>query len=548
MVQILILLILLLVLIIVVSSEIQSSQSSSSSNSLQTQTFPPSPDIVIIGAGTAGCVVARRLSQQFPHKTIVLLERGGDHSNNPVVYNPKNGPIAAYQEPFSQVLTTNFPNVNISLASMFGGGSSHNFSLAVKGSPNFYNSEWEKALGLTYLELQPYFTKIDEMMAISQLPVLIDLKSKILPVLSLGLTQLIKSITIFLNLGPLRASDSFSNVVVKSVSRTKTVPIVNNYNESITNCTSKIPQIFVDSTTGIRQNTFNTYLPDNYLKTAKNLTIIPNANVTHVGSNFVTWKQSNSKEVKITQSNKIILAAGAVYTPFLLLKSGLSHVGQDLQNHYGCQMICSIEGVDKFSSGPVSFVNYLPNSRNRDWQLTVSGSVDNRLLEHQHVPPKSNTFTFLLWRLNCRSRGTVTASGSIPTVNLNMFTDGDLSDPNSDMSCILEGLRWTYTVVKEIRKDYPTIKVLYPPESVLIQNDSNVLTRHVLTGVSVTDHYCATCPLGTFVNPTDFSLINNPTISIVDASVFPHISDGNTTYPVLVMAEVAADRILESLK
>ena len=503
----------------------------------QTPEPPTTADIVIVGAGTAGCVVARRLSERFPTKRIVILERGDNYTGNPVVYNPKNGPVAAYQAPFSQVLTTNFPNVNLSLASMFGGGSSHNFSLAVYGSPIFYNGAWRQALNLSYDELQPYFRRI--LMKISPLPVSVDVKSRILPILSRGPETWIKSASIFRDLGPLRAKDPFSNIILNSIAATKSVPIVEDYNARQADCTSKIPQVFIDPVTGIRQETFNTYLPESYLRQSK-IVIVSHATVTRLTPGEVSWAGPDGRERTI-KTRRIILAAGAIYTPFLLLKSGLTNnVGQQMENHYGTTIVCSVEGVEKFSSGPLAFVGY---QSPREWQLVSTGDVNPRLVPNP--PSGRTTFSFLLWRLNCRSLGTISAAGNTPTVNLNLFTDGDLSDPNSDLSSILAGLQWTYTVIQQIRILYPSIQVLYPPESALIENRPDVLVGYIKNGVSVTDHYCHTCPLGPIVNPTDFSLISHPSISIVDASVFPAISDGNTTFPVLVMAEIAGERVAQ---
>ena len=505
--------------------------------------IPTEADIVIVGGGTAGFVVARRLSERFPHKKILVLERGENNTNNPIIYNPKNGPYAAYHAPFSQVLTTNFPNVQISLASTYGGGSSHNYSLAVKGSPDFYNNKWGPVLGLSYDQLQPYFAKVDSMMQITPLPTSIDVKSKILPVLTQGPGTAIKAASIFLNKGALRAGDAFSDVVVQSIASTKNIPIVDNYNGHFEVCVSKTPQVFISGSTGIRQETFNTYLPADYRAKAKNLVIVPNATVTRVESDGVIWKNKNGQEVKM-KAKKIIMAAGAIYTPFLLLKSGYSKVGQDLINHYGTTIVCSVEGVDEFSSASLAFVPYLSES-SRDWQLVITGGVDDRLVGGQQTT--GTRFSMLLWLLNPRSRGSITSEGPIPTVNLNMFTDGGLDDPESDLSSTLSGLRWMYTVVQEIRKAYPSITILYPPEEAMIQDNSDVLMGYVKNGVSVTDHYSVSCPLGTAVDPTTFNLIENPKISVVDASTFPNISNGNTTYPVLIMAEIATARIAQNL-
>ena len=45
-------------------------------------------DYIIIGGGTAGCVLASRLSDRQPSLEILVIEAGGDITNNPHVYKP----------------------------------------------------------------------------------------------------------------------------------------------------------------------------------------------------------------------------------------------------------------------------------------------------------------------------------------------------------------------------------------------------------------------------------------------------------------------------
>lgn len=95
-----------------------------------------------------------------------------------------------------------------------------------------------------------------------------------------------------------------------------------------------------------------------------------------------------------------------------------------------------------------------------------------------------------------------------------------------------------FQVADELQKVYPEIRVIYPP----VRSGPN-LSNYIQQGLSLTDNYSQTCRLGTVVDPTDFSLYRASNIHVVDASVFPEISDGNAYYPTMVMAEIAVDRI-----
>ena len=50
-------------------------------------------DYIIVGGGTAGCVVASRLHQGDPSKSILLIERGPDERKHPLITNPMAAPL-----------------------------------------------------------------------------------------------------------------------------------------------------------------------------------------------------------------------------------------------------------------------------------------------------------------------------------------------------------------------------------------------------------------------------------------------------------------------
>lgn len=541
----LLLFILLLFFIIVLWIVLTSKQSST----FQDISFA---DIVIIGAGTAGCILANRLHSKHPTKKILILERGQDRHDDPIVYNIKNGAIAAFQEPYSEVLPSDFPEVGISLAKLYGGASSHNYALVVHGSPEFYNG----LVGLSYDQYVEYFKRIEAYqgksqepitrghngkLQVSQLPIKINFGSKILPLLTQSPNTIYKTINTGLHTGPLRASPSFSDALSEIIARTKSVPIVEDYNTSIISCVSSTPQLFVNSLTGLRSSTDVTYLPPN----DATLLTINGATVNRINDKQVEWTDQQGK-FQITSTDKIILCAGAIYTPRILQKSGFSNVGNNLITHYGTTMIFAVIPNEdenfEFSSGPLAFVpRYSRNTR--DWQIITGGQtlLNKDLLRKVQVDPddpKVKYISFLLWNLKPRTRGSVGES-----IKLRLFEDGGLDDPNSDLSSIVDGARWMYQIVQELNKIYPSVKLVYPPPHILESNNNQILSEYVITGVTVTDHYSATCALGSIVDPINFLLKGTHNIHVVDASVLPKISDGNTEFPVVVMAELASDRI-----
>ena len=546
-------------------------------------------DIIIIGLGTAGSIIARRLHDALPNYKIIVLEKGKNRRNDPVVYNSANAVEAAYNNNYSTLLNSDNPDVQITVGSMYGGSSSHNFGLCVHGSSSFYIQNWLKYLNMTEYKFASYINKIESYMGktentnmrgstgflkVSQMPEKINVASRILPLLNKtffeGFNLLYKSANVYFNAGPLRASDNFCKNVNNAIKKLKIVPIVEDYNIFNTS-TCSTQQLFIDGVSGLRSSLDVAYLPNDYIfidhlgkaKTGNgNLQIVPNARVNKFSTNYVEWKDENNT-TKITNLNangKIILAAGAIFTPYLLFNSGLgASITNNLTTHYGSTMIMSVlsnQNEDfNFSSGPVAFIPNIPGSNSRDLQLICGGeALLNKNLLHkvgvnfEEKPVGMKYIIFLFWNLKPKTRGNINNDLSEPYIELNLFEDGTLDDSNSDISVAVNGMKFMYQLSQEIKKNYPTLNVVYPPENIFKQDNNNELKNYVKQGVSMTDHYSCTCPIGSVLTPIDFIIYNHPNIHVVDASSFPNIPDGNTEFPTCLMAEIASDRIISSLK
>ena len=508
-------------------------------------------DIVIIGCGTAGCILANRLSLKYPSKRIVALERGQDRRNDRNIYNPANALIAAFTEPYSEVLETDTEGVIASIGKMTGGAASHNFGLVVTGSEEFYNNgSWEMlnpdSSKPMYESLQPTFKAINNLMHITPLPISINIAERILPFAALVMTKgaevIRQGIDVFQNSGPLRANCFISNEILAAVTMTKNVPIVSNYNEAGVSI-SESPNIFLDNVMGVRSSVNREYLPT--ASFISNLTIVENAEVSSFNEDIVMLSDGR----KIKAKEKIILSAGGIYSPFLLRKSGYSvivngeeQIGANLKNHYGCTLIMAVKDsrAADFSSGPVAFVPEATGT-NRDWQIVVSGSTLTNLdfLQDQGVDTDELQeegfmfMTFLLWLMNPVASGFIDASGNKPGINLKLFENND------DNESLTEGLRWLGEVSSILSGQFQEAEVLFPPQEVLDRDNDAELLEYVKIGVSSTDHYSVTCRVGTVLDK-NFKLKGSNKIHVVDTSSFPSIPDGNTQYPVMIIAELAA--------
>ena len=454
---------------------------------------------------------------------------------------------------------------------MFGGGSSHNFGLTVRGSKLFYDGNWSEYLGRSYEELVQYFKKIENykgksqninvrgtggQLIVSQVPTKINFINQGLGVLYKSITSgpgiIAKSFDVYRTTKNLRASENFSNNLANIISNLKKVPIVEDYNTGISACVTKTQQLFIDPLTGIRSSTDIAYL-----KTSDNLTIISGATCDKINEDSVQWIDSdmNIHNMKLNEGGKIIICGGAIYSPFILQKSGFKNVGGNLTTHYGCTMVLSVEADNdedfNFRVGPLAFLprNY---GNRRDWEIlcTNMDSINTKILEDEGIyveqnmkkDPKLRYFGFLFWILDPQTRGNVTVDeDNIPKIELKLFED------NEDVDNILDGLKFMYDISLKLKEHYPTMKVVYPPENIFRRDDKDEMIDYIKKGVSMTDHYCSTCQMGRVVDE-HFQLKDSKNIYVVDASVFPSIVDGNTEFGVCLMSEIASEEIIGQLK
>jgi choline dehydrogenase-like flavoprotein len=502
-----------------------------------TEEIPTEADYLIIGGGAAGCVLSRRLSDKYPNKKIVIVDQGKDRRHEKEVYRTENAPNIAYVSPFSSTMATNYDNVVCSFGTMYGGGTSHNFGLVVEGSAEFYKNFWLDKLEIDEFRLKKCIDRVNSVMPKFKVAqnINLDLSQTFTRIVNNGIyTTLKEGLNVLLNLGPLGMDEESVNKIMKAIrAESGDIPVIDNYNDALESIS---PQqiLFVDPANGVRASSNRQYIPDHYYK--KNLTIVENGKVDRIEGQNVILENGNK-----IRSHKIILAAGAIHTPLILLKSELKDnkikedMGKGLYNHYGVQMILGAKDVLNFSSGPLAYVAEDTGKR-RKWQCLVVGEplVNYGLLEKNgidHVRLRKEGYTFIsfvLFILNPTGEGRVTKD----QISLNMFE-------GKDIITILDGMKWLKGISEKLKSENDKMKIIegYPTEKQWKESDYLKLAKESLI---TTDHY--SCSMNRLVD-ANFQLKDNKDIFIVDASVFPAIPDANTEFPALLLAEIASDKL-----
>ncbi|MGB3442942.1 MAG: GMC family oxidoreductase N-terminal domain-containing protein [Actinophytocola sp.] len=508
-------------------------------------------DYVVVGAGTAGCVLANRLSENEAAR-VLLLEAGGEDDADEV-----HMPVA-FSALFKTKYDWNYETVeqkNLGdrsaywpRAKMLGGCSSMNAMIYIRGNRADYDA-WPS--GWRYDEVLPYFKRAEHNTRLAGPYHGVD--------------------------GPLHVEDrrythELSHAWVDSAVTWGMKPTDDFNGES----QEGAGLYQVTCRNGRRWSTADAYLRP--AMSRSNLTVRTHALVNRIvfdGTRATAVSYSrHGEELEVGASTEILLCGGAVGSPQLLMLSGvgpaehlreldievvanLPGVGDNLHDHPAAALLWRTRGT-------TDLINLATPARMLRWQATGRGPFASNVGEagaffhtrdglaapdmQVHVAPtlfydnglREPTvpgITVGATLVDVASRGRLRLRSANP--RWRPLIDPAYYDDPTDFDAMLAAM----TTLREIADASPLARYLDGPFMPATADPTeDELRDHIRTVTQTLYHPVGTCAIGTVVD-ADLKVHDIEGLRVVDASVMPTVPRGNTNAPTVMIAEKAADLV-----
>lgn len=524
-------------------------------------------DYIIVGAGSAGCVLANRLSKD-PANTVLLVEAGGS-DRNPLFSVPLLAGVAYWHKPTNWNYKTtpqgglDGREIKWPRGKVLGGSSTINGMMYMRGNAADYDRWAQTGLsGWSYDDVLPYFRRSEcnperpgDPFHGQDGPLRVS-KSR-------GENPLYADFLAAGQANGAAPNDDFNGADQEGLG-------------------------FYDFNTraGRRESSATAFLRP--AMTRRNLQILTKTRVRRIvvkdrrATGLVLRRAGQT--IEVAARREVILCGGAINSPQLLMLSGIGpgaelarhgievihdapDVGRNLQDHlgvyltYACKDPVTLYRLFRpdraalafaraylFGTGPASavpleaggFLKTRPELEIPDIHITF---VPGLSLETTRKGQGRHGYLINFYQLRPESRGRITLASADPAA-------APLIDPNylsaeADIRCMRDGTRLARRIGETAPLARRKAKDLSPTPADLATDAA--IDAWVRAGANTIFHPVGTCRMGAdpgSVVDGDLRVRGIGGLRVVDASVMPTIIGGNTSAPTMMIAEKAADLIL----